>query len=294
MTELLFDRKDWVNLCDSIPLSCDEVKKLKGADNLSIAEINDIYLPLSRLIISLAESNIRSQKIPYIVSISGSVAVGKSTTAKVLQTLLSKYHKNKKVEIVTTDGFLYPNAVLIKNGLMEKKGFPQSYDMQSLIKFVSDIKSGVRNLIVPVYSHIIYDIEPDKSKIIDQPDILIIEGLNLLQNKSDDPDQIFISEFIDCSIYLDAVEELLKDWFICRFLKLRQEAFLQPNSYFHSYINIDEQKAIKIADNVWNKINKLNLEENILPTKDLANIILNKKKCHVINQITIRNIKYLV
>ncbi|MXP50795.1 type I pantothenate kinase [Pantoea sp. SoEX] len=307
MTILLFKRSDWIDIYNSIPLylSNNEIRKLKSIDsNLSITEVMDIYLPLSRLIIFFIQANIKHQnifkkffskkikKVPYIISISGSVAVGKTTTAKILQILLSKYPRNNKVEIVTTDSFLYSNETLIKRGLIEKKGFPESYDMNRLIQFILDIKLGIKKVLAPVYSHFIYDIEPKTNKIIQQPNILIIEGLHLLQNKLDYSDnfyQIFISEFVDLSIYLDATEKLLKNWFISRFLKLRQKAFLYNNSYFHKYINSTEQETVFIAEDLWDRINGLNLKKNILPTRESANIILTKKENHIVNYISFKN-----
>ncbi|PPI88314.1 type I pantothenate kinase [Candidatus Pantoea edessiphila] len=301
---LVFNREEWANLGHSIPLhlSNEQFGKLKNINSgLSINEITEIYLPLLYLLNYFIKSNNyhhkiignflgnKIKKIPYIIGISGGVAVGKSTIANLLQVLLKQWYTKNNVELITTDSFLYPNKILIKKGLMEKKGFPQSYDVCRLIKFLSDLKSGVE-VISPIYSHIIYDIVPKKNKIIKQPDILIIEGLNLLQStpKYSFGSQIFISDFINCSIYVDAVEALLKNWYISRFLKFRENAFTYSNSYFHNYINISKKETIKIAKNFWQKINGLNLKENILPTKRRANIILTKTKDHSINLVSLR------
>ncbi|PPI86646.1 type I pantothenate kinase [Candidatus Pantoea edessiphila] len=303
---LVFTRKEWANLCDSFlfSLSNDEINTIKGInDELSIKEVIEIYLPLSRLINFFIDSNFRHKeviekflgktinKVPYIIGISGSVAVGKSTAARVLQTLMSRYNKNNKVELVTTDGFLYPNTILEKKGLMKKKGFPQSYNISRLMKFVLDLKLGAKQVIAPAYSHSIYDILPKTSQIIQQPDILILEGLNVLQNVSDYPDnpyRIFISDFIDFSIYIDAIEDLLKKWYIDRFLKLRESAFTKSESYFCNYASLTKQKTITIAENLWNSINKINLKENILPTRERANVILTKTNNHFVYQIRLK------
>ncbi|PPI88963.1 type I pantothenate kinase [Candidatus Pantoea edessiphila] len=300
---LLFTRKEWSNLRDttSLGLSCSEIKDINAY--LSISEIKDIYLPLLLLLNFLIDSDLnqkqiiekflgkKNKKTPYIISISGSVAVGKSTIANILQILLRHNDKNSKVELISTDGFLYPNSILKKRGLMKKKGFPQSYDMRGLIKFVSDLKLGVEEVTAPVYSHDIYDIVPKKNKIIRQPDILILEGLNILQNKTDyrnDAYHIFVSDFVDFSIYVDATEELLQNWYVKRFLKLCQNSFIKSNSYFHSYSGLPKMEVIKIARNLWREINGLNLKKNILPTKERANLILVKQDNHAINQIRLR------
>ncbi|AHA27982.1 type I pantothenate kinase [Candidatus Liberibacter americanus] len=235
---LEFDREHWATLSDSVPLDLltdKELLKLKSInDEISMDEVNKIYLPISRLLNFYISSNLRRQtvlqqflgtnctKVPYVISIAGSVAVGKSTTARLLQTLLSRWPEHRKVDLIATDGFLYPNHILNERGIMNKKGFPQSYDMHRLVKFISDIKSGVKQVTAPVYSHSTYDIVADKQQVIDQPDILILEGLNVLQSGMDyphAPHHVFVSEFVDFSIYVDAPENLLKKWFISRFLK---------------------------------------------------------------------------
>lgn len=303
---LQFSRQQWAALRDSVPMTLTEAEilSLKGInEDLSIEEVAAIYLPLSRLLNLYINSNLRRQavleqflgtarqKIPYIISIAGSVAVGKSTTARVLKALLSRWPEHRKVELVTTDGFLYPNQVLKERNLMQKKGFPQSYDMSRLVKFVADIKSGAPKVTAPVYSHLIYDIVPDHYKTIEQPDILILEGLNVLQSGMDyphEPHHVFVSDFVDYSIYVDAPVELLQHWYINRFLKFRQGAFADPESYFHHYARLEEQEAIRIATQLWKEINERNLYENILPTRERANLVLTKSDNHAVNCVRLR------
>ncbi|ARJ42125.1 type I pantothenate kinase [Pantoea alhagi] len=303
---LTFSRQQWAALRDSVPmtLSEDEIARLKGInEDLSLEEVAEIYLPLSRLLNFYINSNLRrqavleqflgtsGQKIPYIISIAGSVAVGKSTTARVLQALLSRWPEHRRVELITTDGFLHPNAVLKERDLMKKKGFPQSYDMHRLVNFVADLKSGATEVTAPVYSHLIYDVIPDGDKVVQQPDILILEGLNVLQSGMDyphDPHHVFVSDFVDFSIYVDAPEELLEDWYINRFLKFRKGAFTDPDSYFHHYAQLSEEEAVNIATQLWREINWRNLKENILPTRERASLILSKSANHAVEQVRLR------
>lgn len=303
---LQFNRPQWAALRDSVPMTLTEkeITQLKGINgDLSMQEVAEIYLPLSRLLNFYISSNLRRQavleqflgtnetKVPYIISIAGSVAVGKSTTARVLQALLSRWPEHRRVELITTDGFLHPNAVLKARGLMKKKGFPQSYDMHRLVNFVSSLKSGVAEVRAPVYSHLIYDVIPDGDKVVQQPDILILEGLNVLQSGMDyphDPHHVFVSDFVDFSIYVDAAEELLENWYINRFLKFRKGAFTDPNSYFHNYTQLPEEEAKEMAIQIWNEINWLNLKENILPTRERASLILTKSANHAVEQIRLR------
>ncbi|AOF01799.1 MULTISPECIES: type I pantothenate kinase [Serratia] len=303
---LQFDRAQWAALRDSVPLTLseEEIVKLKGInEDLSLEEVAQIYLPLSRLLNFYISSNLRrqavleqflgtdGQKIPYVIGIAGSVAVGKSTTARLLQALLSRWPEHRSVELITTDGFLHPNKVLNERGLMKKKGFPQSYDMHSLVKFVSEVKSGAKRVTAPVYSHLIYDVVPEGNKVIEQPDILILEGLNVLQSGMDyphDPHRVFVSDFVDFSIYVDAPETLLQSWYINRFLKFRQGAFSNPDSYFHNYSKLPEPEAINIATQLWNEINGLNLQQNILPTRERASLIMTKSANHAVESVRLR------
>lgn len=303
---LLFDRKQWAALRNSVPMTLteDEIARLKGInEDLSLEEVAEIYLPLSRLLNFYISSNLRrqraleqflgtdGQKIPYIISIAGSVAVGKSTTARVLQALLSRWPEHRRVELITTDGFLHPNAVLKERGLMKKKGFPLSYDMHRLVNFVSDLKSGAPQVTAPVYSHLTYDVIPDGDKVVVQPDILILEGLNVLQSGMDyphDPHHVFVSDFVDFSIYVDAPEAMLEKWYINRFLKFRQGAFTDPDSYFHHYAQLSEEQAIDVATSLWKEINWLNLRENILPTRERASLIMTKSANHTVDLVRLR------
>ncbi len=304
---LKFNRKDWAILRDSVPLELltnNELMQLKSInDKISMNEVNQIYLPISRLLNLYISSNIcrkniieqflgiNNTKIPYIIGIAGSVAVGKSTTARLLQTLLSRWPIYRKVDLITTDGFLYPNHILKNRGIMKKKGFPESYDMHRLIKFLSDIKSGVKKITTPVYSHFIYDILPGKKQLIEQPDILILEGLNVLQSNIDylyTTHHVFVSDFVDFSIYVDAPENLLKKWYVDRFLKFCQGSFSNPDSYFYHYSKLKQKESIKTAKTIWEEINKINLKKNIIPTKERANLILTKSCNHSIMNIKLK------
>ncbi|MDH2926022.1 type I pantothenate kinase [Lonepinella koalarum] len=298
---LTFEREQWAELRKSVPLKLTEqdLKPLLGFnEELSLDEVSTIYLPLVRLLNYYIEENIRRQTVlnrflgvqnptvPYIISIAGSVAGGKSTSARIIQTLLSQWPNERKVDLITTDGFLYPLDILKEKKILDKKGFPISYDTPKLLQFLADIKSGKNNVKAPIYSHLTYDIIPDQFNIIDQPDILILEGLNVLQIST--KAEIFVSDFVDFSIYVDAEEELLKKWYIHRFLKLRQSAFNNPNSYFKHYANLSEPKAIQTAGKIWDDINGLNLKENILPTRERANLILKKGADHAVELVKLR------
>ncbi|AWX16256.1 type I pantothenate kinase [Mergibacter septicus] len=298
---LTFDRTQWSELRKAVPLKLTEqdLKPLLSFnDELSLSEVGAIYLPLVRLLNYYISENLRRQtvlhrflgidqpKAPYIISIAGSVAVGKSTTARILQSLLSCWPETRKVDLITTDGFLYPLAVLKEKGLLSKKGFPISYDAQALIQFVSNVKSGKRNVKVPIYSHLTYDIVPDQFIEVDQPDILILEGLNVLQRNNSH--NTYVSDFVDFSIFVDADETLLRSWYIKRFLKFRSSAFTDPNSYFQHYSKLSESEAIEIASQLWDTINGCNLRENILPTRERANLILTKGEDHLVKNIRLR------
>ncbi|OOR99473.1 type I pantothenate kinase [Canicola haemoglobinophilus] len=300
---LNFNRQQWSELRKSVPLKLTEqdLKPLLGFnEELSLDEVSTIYLPLARLINYYIEENLRRQtvlkrflgghnpKVPYIISIAGSVSVGKSTSARILQSLLANWPQARKVDLITTDGFLYPLEILQKKNLLQKKGFPVSYDTQRLIRFLADIKSGKRSVQAPIYSHLTYDIIPDQFDIVDQPDILILEGLNVLQIGSNKSNQLFVSDFVDFSIFVDADEEQLKEWYIKRFLKFRRSAFSDPNSYFKHFANLSEQEAIETASQIWDNINGLNLRQNILPTRERANLILKKGANHKVELVKLR------
>nr|WP_100052272.1 type I pantothenate kinase [Basfia succiniciproducens] len=300
---LTFTRKQWAELRKSVPLKLTEqdLKPLLGFnEELSLEEVSTIYLPLARLINYYIEENLRRQtvmnrflgntnaNVPYIISIAGSVSVGKSTSARILQSLLSNWPENRKVDLITTDGFLYPLEKLKKENLLHKKGFPVSYDTPKLIKFLADVKSGKPNVLAPIYSHLTYDIIPDKFNKVDRPDILILEGLNVLQTGSRKAEQTFVSDFVDFSVYVDADEALLKEWYIRRFLKFRESAFTDPNSYFKDYAKLSKEEAVETAANIWNTINGLNLRQNILPTRERANLILRKGADHAVQEVKLR------
>lgn len=304
-----FSRDEWARLRADAPmtLTAEEVVRLQSLnDPISLDEVAAIYLPLSRLLslyvaatqglfkatqrFLLAE---KEEKVPYIIGVAGSVAVGKSTTARVLKALLARWPNTPKVDLVTTDGFLLPNAELTRLGLMERKGFPESYNTGGLLHFLADIKAGKRNVRAPVYSHLVYDVVPGEETVVDRPDILIVEGLNVLQPARLPKDGTaipFVSDFFDFSVYIDADEADLHRWYVDRFLRLRQTAFRDPRSYFRRYAEIAEGEAIGIADGLWNRINLLNLRENIVPTRQRASLILKKGPSHRIEAVALRRL----
>ncbi|EOG7719213.1 TPA: type I pantothenate kinase [Vibrio parahaemolyticus] len=302
---LSFDRAKWAELRNSVPmtLSEDDLKALQGInENLTMEEAVEIYLPLSRLLNLYVQArqsrnsvlqqflNTEEHAPPFVIGIAGSVAVGKSTTARILKALLSRWENHPKVALVTTDGFLYPKKVLEERGIMHRKGFPESYDIKRLVEFVSDVKAGKPNLEVPVYSHITYDIT-DELKKVDRPDVLIIEGLNVLQSGMDyphDPHRVFVSDFLDFSIYVDAESETIEQWYVERFLKFRRGAFTKPGSYFSHYTQLSVDEAKSKAKEIWRNINGLNLESNILPTRERAHLILHKGVNHLVDKVSLR------
>ena len=305
----IFPREEWARLRADTPLTltADEVVQLQSLnDPISLEEVVAIYLPLSRLLsiyvaatqglfkatqrFLLAENEI---KVPYIIGVAGSVAVGKSTTARVLKALLARWPNTPKVDRITTDGFLLPNAELTRLGLMERKGFPESYDTTALLRFLTDIKAGKRQVRAPLYSHLVYDVVPGEETVIDRPDILIVEGLNVLQPARMPKDGTaipFVSDFFDFSVYIDADEADLERWYVNRFLRLRQTAFRDPRSYFRRYAEISETEAIETAESLWTRINLANLRENVLPTRQRASLILRKGASHRIEEVALRRL----
>lgn len=304
----VFSRAEWAALRADTPmtLSPEEVSTLRSVhDRLDMKEVEEIYLPLSRLLsmyVAASQRLFRVQqnflgtedsKVPYIIGVAGSVAVGKSTTARVLQALLARWPNTPKVDLITTDGFLLPNAVLEREGLMEKKGFPESYDLPELLRFLSGIKAGRRPMRAPVYSHIVYDVVPNEWIEIDRPDILIVEGLNVLQAgrlPKDGKAVPFVSDFFDFSVYIDAAEDVLERWYVDRFLALRLTAFRDPMSYFHRYSRLSDSEAVATAKSIWDRINLVNLRENILPTRQRADLILTKNAHHLIDEVALRRL----
>lgn len=295
-----FDRESWSQLRANTPLTLTEhdIDKLRGINvALDIDEVQDTFLPLSRLLnLKVQGSRQLAQvtdtflgtpprPIPFIVGVAGSVAVGKSTISRVLQALLARWPDHPEVELITTDGFLYPNAVLEERGLMESKGFPESYDRRALLSFVSRAKSGEGHIEVPVYSHIRYDVVADESRVVNHPDILIVEGLTVLQAGGEGA---FVSDYFDFTIFVDADPAHIKEWYIERFLTLKDTAFAQPDAYFRRYAGLSDAEATEIAEDIWTQINEVNLYENILPTKDRASLILEKAHDHSVSRVRLR------
>ncbi|MCK0206803.1 type I pantothenate kinase [Starkeya koreensis] len=304
-----FSRAEWAALRADTPqpLKPEEIQRLQGLnDRLSLPEIEEIYLPLSRLLsiyVGATQKLFRAMekflgpeqdgKMPYIIGVAGSVAVGKSTTSRVLQALLGRWPNTPKVALVTTDGFLLPNAVLEQEGLMGRKGFPESYDLPALLHFLTDIKAGRRPVRAPVYSHFNYDVTPNASVEVDQPDILIVEGLNVLQTSRPPKDGQgipFVSDFFDFKIYIDADEAILERWYVQRFMRLRETAFRDPKAYFHRYSSLSDAEADATARSIWRSINLVNLTENILPTRQRADLILRKGGDHEIEAVSLRKL----
>lgn len=297
-------REDWAVLGNSteLPLTESEIQQIRGlGDFLDIKEVQDVYLPLSRLLnlyvsehqkLHRVTSDFlgeRAGRVPFIIGVAGSVAVGKSTVSRLLKELLSRWDGTPSVEMITTDGFLYPNAELERRGLMDRKGFPESYDRLALLKFVADIKSGVPEVSAPVYSHLVYDIVEGATNQVRNPDVLIVEGLNVLQSPGLGQD-VALSDFFDFKIYVDAETQNIAQWFIERFEKLRETAFTNPASYFHRYAEMPYNKALARANEIWATINLPNLLENILPTRSRATLVLQKGTKHAVERVLMRKL----
>ncbi len=298
-----FGIDEWAALRADIrpTLSSAEVERLRSlGDPIEITEASRVYLTLSRLLSMHVEAAqdlfarrrrmlaLEGEKTPFVIAVAGSVAVGKSTTARLLQTLLTRWPSSPKVALVTTDGFLHPNAVLEERGIMARKGFPESYDRQMLLKFLSDVKAGLSGVDAPVYSHLSYDVSNDLSVTVDHPDILIFEGLNVLQTAGGATP--LASDFFDFSIYVDAATTDIKRWYIARFMKLRETAFANPESFFHRHTKLSEPEALETANNLWETINAVNLTENILPTRGRANVVLRKGADHLVERVALRRL----
>ncbi len=306
---LFFSAQEWAKFRADTPLTLtgEEIDRLRSLnDPVDLDEVRRIYLSMSRLLSAHVEAsqllfaqrraffNVQTAtKTPFIIGIAGSVAVGKSTTARVLKELLARWPSSPKVDLITTDGFLLPNEILRRENLMERKGFPESYDVGALLRFLSAIKSGQKDVQAPVYSHLTYDVIPDQFITIDRPDILIFEGINVLQPgklPSDGKIVPFLSDFFDFSIYIDADEERIHDWYIARFMRLRETAFRNPDSFFHRYSKLSESAARAIGEGLWTNINLKNLRENILPTRARADLILRKGADHLVEEVALRKL----
>ncbi|WP_298226611.1 type I pantothenate kinase [Gryllotalpicola sp.] len=297
------DRADWARLARNTPqpLTEIEVVQLRGlGDFLDMREVAEVYLPLSRLLnlyaagtqqLHRATSDFlgeRTEKVPFIIGVAGSVAVGKSTVSRVLRELLRRWEGTPRVELVTTDGFLYPNAELERRGILDRKGFPESYDRRRLLRFLTEVKSGVSEVRAPYYSHVVYDIVPDAQIVLHRPEVLIVEGLNVLQPAM--TGSLSVSDFFDFSIYVDARTRDIANWFVERFRTLQQSAFTDPSSYFHRFSGLTEEEATAAALGYWGEINEPNLKANIRPTRSRAKLVLRKASDHTVATVLLRKL----
>jgi type I pantothenate kinase len=302
------DRAVWSRLSEStpLPLTDDDVARLRGlGDPIDLAEVDAVYRPLSRLLnlyvtatsgLHEATSTFLREETgntPYVIGVAGSVAVGKSTTARVLREMLARWPETPRVELITTDGFLYPNAELARRGLMDRKGFPESYDRRALIRFLSKVKAGHAEVRAPVYDHLTYDIVPGAEAVVRKPDVLVVEGLNVLQParpSAHDESTVAVSDFFDFSIYVDARTRNIRQWYVDRFLALRRTAFARPESYFRRYADLTDEQAVERAKSIWDAINAPNLEQNILPTRGRATLVLTKGSDHSVQRVRLRKL----
>ena len=299
----VLDRDDWAQLRASTPLTltADELDGVRGiGDDIDLAEVEQVYLPMSRLLnlhVAAVQELQRARttflttaepSTPFVIGVAGSVAVGKSTTARLLQLLLQRWPHHPRVDLLTTDGFLLPNAELVRRGILDRKGFPESYDVGHLLRTVAAVKAGAELVTAPVYSHLTYDVVPDERIEIRQPDILIVEGLNVLQSSTDRT--VFVSDYFDFSLYVDADVEHIRSWYVDRFLTLRRTAFRDERSYFHRYGELDEEEASAVAERIWREINEVNLFENVLPTRSRADLVLRKGADHRVEEVLLRRL----